>query len=487
MAPASDSPPRLRVLAGTSAQPDALTPIRTGHTVRLASLRFEGELVVHIKGLDDGDGQGQGTSRSEEYFARPERVGVTWSIQVRGRFLQPVSADDVLFGNTFDRPLGLPWGSGAALKFMNYIDPTLEHDLTSQTKPWALSPLVATMPHLVHTRVPSYAPSSVASSPRSSLSRSESPSPSPENNYHQADKQQEESIGEEDKLNDLLTPRKSTFDDLITPRKSTFAVPPPPPLARRNDTITPANASTHYTYHTNADATEPNRDLDPDVDADTDTFPPRIPISDDTSQLHLARRGTGSSGNTSNASSASLASASSSSSSGGSYASAASSFRSGSGSSLSVHSQSGSVSEAGSGKNGKGGGMKKLAARVRKGKGGRKKDEEDGVAESRALGLETAAQRRAYFSSAAHRQEIVFGPQDVVTTDFCYGFLEFSPRLALRLPGGLSFDLMRYWDGQPVRFVCCERGPGSGAGGQEGVEGDPWGEVYWCVVIEMGE
>jgi len=36
----------------------------------------------------------------------------------RGRFLKPVCADDVMFGNTFDRPLKLPWGSGAALKFM---------------------------------------------------------------------------------------------------------------------------------------------------------------------------------------------------------------------------------------------------------------------------------------------------------------------------------------------------------------------------------
>ena len=29
-----------------------------------------------------------------------------------------------------------------------YVDPTLEHDLSSRTRPWALSPLVATMPHL---------------------------------------------------------------------------------------------------------------------------------------------------------------------------------------------------------------------------------------------------------------------------------------------------------------------------------------------------
>ena len=39
----------------------------------------------------------------------------------------------------------------------SYIDPTLEHDLTSSTKPWALSPLIATMPHFAHThpRAPS--------------------------------------------------------------------------------------------------------------------------------------------------------------------------------------------------------------------------------------------------------------------------------------------------------------------------------------------
>lgn len=32
------------------------------------------------------------------------------------------------------------------------MDPTLEHDLGSKTKPWALSPLVSTMPYLAHSR-----------------------------------------------------------------------------------------------------------------------------------------------------------------------------------------------------------------------------------------------------------------------------------------------------------------------------------------------
>ena len=35
-----------------------------------------------------------------------------------GRFLQQHSTDDILFGNIFEKRLKLPWGSGAALKFM---------------------------------------------------------------------------------------------------------------------------------------------------------------------------------------------------------------------------------------------------------------------------------------------------------------------------------------------------------------------------------
>jgi hypothetical protein len=64
----------------------------------------------------------------------------------------------------------------------------------------------------------------------------------------------------------------------------------------------------------------------------------------------------------------------------------------------------------------------------------------------------------------------------VLTSDFCYGYLAFSPRLALKLPGGVSIDLQRHWDGQQVHFTCCERGPGP--------DGRPWGRVYWCIVVE---
>ncbi len=38
--------------------------------------------------------------------------------QIAGRFLKEYTADDLLFGNIFDRPLKLPWVFSVAVKFM---------------------------------------------------------------------------------------------------------------------------------------------------------------------------------------------------------------------------------------------------------------------------------------------------------------------------------------------------------------------------------
>jgi len=286
--------PRLRVLAGPSLDKMEVVQPNTGMPHDIRSEAFEGRVVIHVKGLVGEDGVMQ---EEHEYFSRKERRGVTWSIQVQGRFLQTQSADTVLFGNTFDRPLKLPWGTSAALKFMNFIDPTLENDLMGPT-PWALSPLIATMPYFAHQ-------------------------------------------------------------------------------------VCPAN--------------EPLPE-----------FPVHTTIQDDTSQL-------------------------------------------------------------------------------------RPQDSSEPP-----LNLGPPNKRRAYFSSVPHRETVVYHPSDVITTDFCYGFLSF-PQLALTLPGGLSFDLMKYWDGQPVRFVCCERaedGDGSDSGTSEELRiksrkarstrrvGGP-GRVFWCVMFEV--
>jgi len=75
--------PRLHVLAGPSV--DALEPIthfvNTGHAHRIHSDMFEGKVAVYVKGFTDAHGQ----PLHAEYFERPDRKGITWSIQVQGR------------------------------------------------------------------------------------------------------------------------------------------------------------------------------------------------------------------------------------------------------------------------------------------------------------------------------------------------------------------------------------------------------------------
>jgi len=285
-------PADLRVFAGPSPHSlvDVSDKINTVQSHRIVSDAFEGALSLQIKRFP-----ARHRTTSSDYFERSDRQGITWSIQVQGRFLQPHTADDLLFGNIFERPLILPWGSSAAFQFMKYIDPTLEHDLTSQTKPWALSPLISTMPHFVHRKT-----------------------------------------GE-------------------------FDTPP--------------------------------------------EFPPRESLKDDNSHLAEAVEDP-----------------------------------------IEKEKQSPQLAK-----------------------------------------IKTADQRRAHFATKDARKAITFGPNDLITTDFCYGFLEFSPELSLRIPGGISFNLTKYWDGQPVRFVCCKRRELLDDQPSRNQGGDPWGQFFWCVSIQLEE
>ncbi|KAJ7928506.1 P-loop containing nucleoside triphosphate hydrolase protein [Mycena leptocephala] len=297
--PRRNTMPTLRVLAGPT--PKTLTPItslvNTNTPHRIVTDAWEGEVIVFIKGFNEAD-PSKTTPEAAEYFGRDDRSGVTWSIQVQGRFLSPRSSDDILFGNIFERPLKLPWGTGAALKFMKSI--------SDDTSSLHLSAAPAT-----------------PNSPKSAAPRAATPSSS--------------SSGSSSSLSSVPAGRQEEQEAEGYCRRS----------------------------------------------------PPHM----------------------------------------------------------------------------------------------------------------TSQQRRSYFSSEAHRKAVILGPQDLITTDFCYGFLEFAPSLRLRLPGGLGFDLARYWDGQGVRFVCCERrqvpspvpdAENSDAseekhdGGSANGE-DPWGPVFWCVSIEMGE
>ncbi|CAA7264369.1 unnamed protein product [Cyclocybe aegerita] len=357
--------PRLRVLAGTSTS--TMMPmtslINTSTPFGLSSDVFEGQVVAHIKGLTDEHGE----LRDSEYFDRSDRKGVTWSIQVQGRFLAPFSADDILFGNTFDRPLILPWGTSAVLKFMHYIDPTLQHDLMSSTKPWALSPLISTMPYFAHTRVSSC----------------------------------------------VLPPSSSPSPHLL-------------PSGHRSSPNTVSSAN-------------------------IPAFPTMQSIQESTSQLYLAVDSAPSSPSSSSSGSAFTDP------SPGSSATSLSSSKSAKSDCRKVGSDR--LKHA----------MKKVTKRSRS----------PSQTEREVQQFTSSSQRRSYFSNPEKRKTVKFGPDDVITTDFCYGFINFAPSLSLQLPGGLSFDLTRYWDGQPVRFMCCQRK----TEGDEG--GDPWGRVFWCIAIEM--
>ncbi|KAI0319300.1 hypothetical protein OF83DRAFT_1170319 [Amylostereum chailletii] len=373
---------RLRVVAGPSTS--ELTPItvNTGTPHRILSDSFDGHILAYIKDFPGPDG----TVAGSDYFNREDRRGITWSIQVQGRVLRPMSADDILFGNTFDRPLNLPWGSSAAFRFMKYIDPTLDHDLASKTKPWALSPLISTMPYFAHTRVDAEA-EDVSNAPPDFPSD------------------------------------HSLTDDLSQLR---LAVPPYYPTSSSSSSSPSTSASPSPTSsHASSRVSLPSS---PDV-------PPAENPGERKKKHKLSV------------------------------------------SSIKAKLPVGSTSEA---------------RQARKAKVRMEKEErlqaarEEGVKEA---DIAAGGGRQAYFADQLNRQRVNFGPEDVITIDFCYGFLTFSPRPSLNLPGGVSFDLMRYWDGQPVRFVCCERKRSAEAGrdGGGGDGGDPWGKILCCVAIEMVE
>ncbi|KAL7423607.1 hypothetical protein Q5752_001188 [Cryptotrichosporon argae] len=137
--------PALRVLVSSSSAypPTTVVAVNSPEPTPLRTPGFEGSIWVFVKDYSGEKRAGDGAV----YFDK--RKDMTYGIVVRGRFLDEVDADDVLFGNVFESPVRdhLPWGTSIATKFMYFIDPTLELDIYAD-KPWALSPALASMTHL---------------------------------------------------------------------------------------------------------------------------------------------------------------------------------------------------------------------------------------------------------------------------------------------------------------------------------------------------
>lgn len=142
--------PSLHISAGPSAT--SLKPLAVNHDdqpLEIDSADFRGRATVRIKSFTGHDPEGVEHQSDSPYFNDAYRKGITWSIQLQGRFLKEVSSDDVVFGNEFDKPIRdrLPYGTSLALQFVKVVDPNMQHDLYSD-KPWAYSPFLATMTHI---------------------------------------------------------------------------------------------------------------------------------------------------------------------------------------------------------------------------------------------------------------------------------------------------------------------------------------------------
>ncbi|KAG0143505.1 hypothetical protein CROQUDRAFT_661124 [Cronartium quercuum f. sp. fusiforme G11] len=143
--------PRIEILAGPTLDNLSKVNVNADYTAPLPikTDSFEGLLTVRIKNFAGVDGEIYRDAESRYFLYNHD---ITWSIQVRGRFLKPTKADECVFGNTFDKPIRdrLPYGTALAVKAISYIDPGFSSDLYAD-KPWAWSPLLATM-NLINTQ-----------------------------------------------------------------------------------------------------------------------------------------------------------------------------------------------------------------------------------------------------------------------------------------------------------------------------------------------
>ncbi|KDQ13356.1 hypothetical protein BOTBODRAFT_33677 [Botryobasidium botryosum FD-172 SS1] len=69
--------------------------------------------------------------------------------------------------------------------------------------------------------------------------------------------------------------------------------------------------------------------------------------------------------------------------------------------------------------------------------------------------------RRAYFANLANRSSMVITPSDVLSMELCYGRVTF-PDLRLRLPFGITLDLLKLTGNQRARTMLCRRNANGG-------------------------
>lgn len=113
--------------------------INNEHFTGYAAFRcnnFDGHMPI-----DPATGKPMERFSSTDYFNGHRR---TFSLQISGRFRKEWSADDVMFGTFFEKPIRLPPGYQIAIKIAKKIDASMDGDLGCDT-PYMCSPLICAM------------------------------------------------------------------------------------------------------------------------------------------------------------------------------------------------------------------------------------------------------------------------------------------------------------------------------------------------------
>lgn len=128
------------------------------HPVLINNEHFTGQAVFRVKDYDGWTPLDERTRKSlpiipdTPYFEGHRR---TFSFQISGRFRKSWTANDIMFGTFFSKPLSLPRGYSLALSIAKKIDPSMVAVL-DVPEPYMCSPLICAM-NTAHIQ-PLYAP-----------------------------------------------------------------------------------------------------------------------------------------------------------------------------------------------------------------------------------------------------------------------------------------------------------------------------------------
>lgn len=117
------------------------------HPALINNEHFTGHVVFRCKDFNGWTPIDEVTKRAlppiknTAYFEGHKR---TFSLQISGRFRKQWTADDIMFGTFFEKPLDLPTGSSLALGVAKKIDPSMVAVL-GVPKPYMCSPLICAM------------------------------------------------------------------------------------------------------------------------------------------------------------------------------------------------------------------------------------------------------------------------------------------------------------------------------------------------------